>query len=212
VAFAAEKIDAKARNQRLPEPQAQDEVGRLVLVLNNAFDRLERSFEQATRFSSDASHELKTPLTIMRGEIEFALRNEVCNPRIESILVGLLTETQRLSDVTEKLLLLSSLSISLTKSDGLAVFRIANTGPGITKEHANRVFERFYRADPSRSSETSGSGLGLSICREIVMAHGGQLWLEQPRPTWTAFVVSLPHPTSCHCLGRIPSHRCPAWR
>jgi two-component system, OmpR family, heavy metal sensor histidine kinase CusS len=266
VAVAAEKIDAKVRNQRLPESRAQDEVGRLVLVLNNAFDRLERSFEQATRFSSDASHELKTPLTIMRGEIEFALRNEVCNPRIESILVGLLTETQRLSDITEKLLLLSradvgalrltkevlefsaichelvedakilvgpkritaefeispdvqvvadesylrrvllnlldnavkynveggSLSISLTKSDGLAVFRIANTGPGITKEHENRVFERFYRADPSRSSETTGSGLGLSICREIVMAHGGQLWLEQPRPAWTAFIVSLP--------------------
>jgi His Kinase A (phospho-acceptor) domain len=76
-------------------------------VLNHAFDRLERSFEQASRFSSDASHELKTPLTIMRGEIESALKSEVENPRIESLLDGLLAETQRLCDIVEKLLLLS---------------------------------------------------------------------------------------------------------
>ena len=71
------------------------------------------------------------------------------------------------------------------------MFRIANSGPGISKEHEIRVFERFYRADPSRSSEISGSGLGLSICREIVAAHGGQMWLEQVRPGLTAFTVTL---------------------
>ena len=270
VAAAAEQIDAKALSQRLPEPRTQDEVGRLVQVLNHSFDRLERSFEQATRFSSDASHELKTPLTIMRGEIESALKAEVDNPRIESLLDGLLAETQRLCDIVEKLLLLSradagtltltkeildfsaichelvedaqilarpkrittefeispdvkvladesylrrvllnlldnaikynveggSLSISLTKSDALAVLRIANIGPGISKEHESRVFERFYRADPSRSSEISGSGLGLSICREIVAAHGGQMWLEQQASGWTAFIVTLSGPKS----------------
>ena len=103
-----------------------------------------------------------------------------------------------------------SLSISLTKSGALAVFRIANSGPGISKEHENRVFERFYRADPSRSSDTSGSGLGLSICHEIVMAHGGQMWLEQPRSGWTAFTVALSGPESedqgekenCHLTKR----------
>jgi signal transduction histidine kinase len=63
VAVAAEQIDAKGLSQRLPEPRTQDEVSRLVQVLNRSFDRLERRFEQATRFSSDASHELKTPLT-----------------------------------------------------------------------------------------------------------------------------------------------------
>ena len=59
-------------------------------------------------------------------------------------------------------------------------------------DQKNRVFEWFYRADPSRSSEMGGSGLGLSICREIVLAHGGQIWLEQPQPGWTAFVFTLP--------------------
>jgi signal transduction histidine kinase len=251
--------------RRLPEPRTQDEVGRLVRVLNRSFDRLERSFEQATRFSSDASHELKTPLTIIRGEIESALKEELDNPQIESLLDSLLAETQCLCDIVEKLLLLSradagtlnltkkildfsaicrellddaeilvrpkritvefeispdvevlgdesylrrvllnlldnaikynfgggSLSISLTKSGGLAVLRIANLGPGIPKEHEARVFERFYRAGPSRSSDTSGSGLGLSICREIVAAHGGQMWLDQPGSGWTAFFVTL---------------------
>jgi two-component system, OmpR family, heavy metal sensor histidine kinase CusS len=270
VAVAAEQIDAKALSHRLPEPRTQDEVGWLVQVLNHSFDRLERSFEQATRFSSDASHELKTPLTIMRGEIESALKAEENNPRIQSLLDGLLAETQRLCDIVEKLLLLSradagtltltkeildfsalcnelvedaeilarpkritsefeitpdikvladesylrrvllnlldnaikynvedgSLSISLTKSDGLAVLRMANIGPGIPKEHESRVFERFYRADPSRSSETSGSGLGLSICREIVAAHGGQMWLDQQASGWTAFIVTLSGPKS----------------
>jgi signal transduction histidine kinase len=71
-------------------------------------------------------------------------------------------------------------------------FRIANTGPEIPEEHENRIFERFYRADLSRSSEVRGSGLGLSICREIVLAHEGQIWLERPRPGWTAFVFTLP--------------------
>jgi len=270
VAVAAEQIDAKALNQRLPESRTEDEVGRLVRVLNRSFDRLERSFKQATRFSSDASHELKTPLTIMRGEIESALKAEENNPRIQSLLDGLLAETQRLCDIVEKLLLLSradagtltltkqildfsalcnelvedaeilarpkritgefeiapdvkvladesylrrvllnlldnaikynvedgSLSLSLTKSDGLAVLRMANIGPGIPKEHESRVFERFYRADPSRSSETSGSGLGLSICREIVAAHGGQMWLDQQASGWTAFIVTLSGPKS----------------
>jgi heavy metal sensor kinase len=270
VAAAAEQIDAKALSRRLPVPQARDEVGRLVQVLNRSFERLERRFEQATRFSSDASHELKTPLTIMRGEIEAALKAEQDNPEIQSLLESLLAETQRLCDIVEKLLLLSradagtltltkeildfsaichelvedaeilakpkrittefdispgvevlgdesylrrvllnlldnaikynveggSLSISLTKSDTLAVLRIANLGPGIPKEHETRVFERFYRADPSRSSSTSGSGLGLSMCREIVAAHGGQMWLDQPGSGWTAFIVTLSGPKS----------------
>jgi signal transduction histidine kinase len=96
VAAAAEQIDAKGL--RLPESRMQDEVGRLVRVLNRSFDRLERSFEQATRFSGDASHELKTPLTIMRGEIESALKAEENDPRIQSLLDSLLAETQRLCD------------------------------------------------------------------------------------------------------------------
>jgi len=88
-----------------------------------------------------------------------------------------------------------SLSISLTTSNALARLRIANTGPGIRKEQESRLFERFYRGDSSHSSEVSGSGLGLSICREIVAAHGGQMWLERSLE-WTSFIVLLSGPKS----------------
>jgi signal transduction histidine kinase len=266
IADAAERIHAKALRTRIPDPPVHDEIGRLVSVLNNAFDRLERSFAQATRFSSDASHELKTPLTIMRGEIETALSNDSIDPQNEKLLESLLQQTHRLSAIVENLLLLSradagalnlrkeavdfsglcqelaadaeilalrhnitisstienevqvladewylrrlllnlldnaikynlysgKVEISLAKSGDLASFRIANSGPEISEEHQTRIFERFYRTEDSRASEVVGSGLGLSICREIVLAHRGQIWMERPRPGWTAFAVNLP--------------------
>ena len=98
-----------------------------------------------------------------------------------------------------------TVSISLGKSDSLAIFRIANTGPEIPPEHENRIFERFYRADPSRSSDTVGSGLGLSICRELVLAHGGDIWLERVQPGWTAFALTLPGPKKSVNADLVPS-------
>jgi two-component system heavy metal sensor histidine kinase CusS len=265
IADAAEGMHAKALRNRIPNPPAHDEIGRLVSVLNDTFDRLERSFAQATRFSSDASHELKTPLTIMRGEIEAALSSDSADPQMEKLLESLLQQTHHLSAIVENLLLLSradagalrlrnqmvdfselcrelaadaeilalrhnlnisaqiandvqvladewylrrlllnlldnavkynlesgKVEISLSKSAVLASFSIANTGPEISEEHQTRIFERFYRAESSRASEITGSGLGLSICREIVLAHHGQIWMERPHPGWTAFVVNL---------------------
>src|SRR6202035_3226656 len=120
VADAAEQIHAKALGQRLPQPEARDEIGRLVQVLNDTFDRLERSFALATRFSSDASHELKTPLTIMRGEIESVLKTRINDPEIQTLLDGLLAENQRLCDIVEKLLLLSRAdagTLAMSKAD-----------------------------------------------------------------------------------------------
>ena len=83
-------------------------------------------------------------------------------------------------------------SISLTDIGSFALFRISNTGMEIPEEHEGRIFERFYRADPSRSSATVGSGLGLSICREIVLAHGGEIRFERPSTGLTTFTVTLP--------------------
>src|SRR5438045_9281523 len=70
-------------------------------------DGLEASFRQAMRFTADASHELKTPLTIIRGELESALRTGGYAPGQEKLLVNLLEETERLSRIVEGLLLLS---------------------------------------------------------------------------------------------------------
>lgn len=104
MADAAGLIHARALNQRLPEPSARDEAGKLAAILNSLFERLEKSFAQSSRFSADASHELKTPLTIMRAEIESALKRDTAD---RALLESLLDQTQRISGITSKLLLLA---------------------------------------------------------------------------------------------------------
>jgi two-component system sensor histidine kinase VicK len=54
------------------------------------------------------------------------------------------------------------------------------------------VFDRFYRADPARGREGRGSGLGLSICREIAEAHGGRVWVESEEGKGSSFSLALP--------------------
>jgi two-component system sensor histidine kinase BaeS len=64
--------------------------------------------------------------------------------------------------------------------------RIADDGPGVPPEHVERIFDRFYRADASRSRTTGGAGLGLAIAKELVELHGGTIRYEKP-----AFIISL---------------------
>jgi two-component system OmpR family sensor kinase len=82
--------------------------------------------------------------------------------------------------------------VDLTTADGAAEVRIVDHGPGIEREHAPRVFDRFYRADPARSRDRGGSGLGLSIVASITHALGGRLWHEPTPRGGATFVVQLP--------------------
>ena len=77
----------------------------------------------------------------------------------------------------------SSIAISARGSE----IRVADDGPGVPPEHVDRIFDRFYRADPSRSRSTGGAGLGLAIARQLVELHGGTIRYEKP-----AFIVVLP--------------------
>ena len=65
--------------------------------------------------------------------------------------------------------------------------RVEDDGPGVSPEHVERIFDRFYRADASRSRTTGGAGLGLAIAKELVELHGGTIRYEKP-----AFIISLP--------------------
>jgi heavy metal sensor kinase len=69
---------------------------------------------------------------------------------------------------------------------------VTDEGPGVAPELRERVFERFFRADPSRSRASGGSGLGLAIAREIAVAHGGRVWVVPHDPHGAAFSLALP--------------------
>ena len=92
--------------------------------------------------------------------------------------------------------------IVLAREAERAVVRVSNTGPRIPPEDRERVFERFYRADPSRSRRVDGVGLGLSLAREILRAHGGNLVLDPASGPLTTFVATLP--TQPSAAGESP--------
>ena len=266
ITAAAERITAEQSGQRLPVPGTTDEIGHLTDVLNAMIGRIQQSYEQAKRFSADASHELKTPLTIIRGEIEAALRTGNLTGAQEKTFLNLQEETERLVQIVEGLLLLSQadagklklelqpvdisemleelledveilaapselqlrtsvapkvvvggephflrqvflnlfdnaikynvprgeVEARLTCDGAHAVFVIRNTGPSVPAADRERIFDRFHRADSSRDRARGGQGLGLSICREIIRAHFGQITYTGGDDGRTSFQLRLP--------------------
>jgi len=84
------------------------------------------------------------------------------------------------------------LRIGLARADGTAVLTVADTGPGMDAEQVAHVFERFYRADPSRARSSGGAGLGLAIVAAVVEAHGGSVDAESVPGGGTTLRVRLP--------------------
>ena len=82
--------------------------------------------------------------------------------------------------------------MGLHRDDGHAVLEVIDHGPGIPPAHAERIFERFYRADAGRSGDQGGSGLGLSIAAAVVQAHGGRIWVTPTPGGGATFRISLP--------------------
>ncbi|MEV0224687.1 ATP-binding protein [Streptomyces sp. NPDC050704] len=85
-----------------------------------------------------------------------------------------------------------TITLSARHHEDEVVFEVADTGSGIAEEDLPRVFERFWRAEKSRSRRTGGSGLGLSIVRQLVTAHGGTVTVTSERGTGSAFTLRLP--------------------
>lgn len=84
------------------------------------------------------------------------------------------------------------IEVALTTHDGVATMSVIDHGPGLDADDAGRVFEPFFRADPSRSRDSGGAGLGLAIVAAVVGAHGGSVKVSETQGGGATFEVELP--------------------
>jgi len=85
-----------------------------------------------------------------------------------------------------------TISLSLTTDERFAIVKVSDTGIGISPDDLPHIFERFYRADRTRSRERGGSGLGLAIVQSIVQEHQGTIEVESTPGRGSTFTLSLP--------------------
>lgn len=264
---AARSIGAQDLSQRLLVPHTGDELERLAGTLNEMLGRLEAAFQRVTQFTADASHELRTPVSVMRTNAEITLRKPRSEAEYREALSRILDESEKVSRMIEQLLLLAradsasgllpmtrnnlaiafenacrearilaeakhlgfseslpesplwvqgdpgslerlfmilldnavkytasggKIEVRLGSDDGFAIAEIRDTGTGIAPEDTSRVFDRFYRADRSRSRESGGTGLGLAIGKWIAEAHRGEIRVESALGKGSTFQVRIP--------------------
>lgn len=96
--------------------------------------------------------------------------------RVVQIFRNLLENAIRYSPVNAEII------VTCTPHGKESLFSIQDDGPGIPWQHQQRVFERFYRVEKERSSRSGSTGLGLAICRHIILNHGGRIWVQSPNP------------------------------
>lgn len=273
VADAAEAIAAGNVTQRAHLAHSVDEVGRLGEAFDAMVDRMqaalaarEASEDRMRHFLADASHELRTPVTVLRGASQVLLRQaERRQPEIVAGLRDMHAEAVRLSRLVDDLLTLSridagqslaprvvelssfvpvfldryasvwadrriwfdaeALSGATAQVDPEALRRVltnlidnaarysrsggaitvtghveesdvavavADEGPGLSAEDAQRVFDRFYRTSRSRSRHSGGTGLGLAIVQGLVEQSGGTIRIDTSPERGTAITVTLP--------------------
>ena len=108
--------------------------------------------------------------------------------RLGQMLLNLVHNAIKFSDEGREVLLRVAPAV-----DGVLI-TVADQGPGIARRDLERVFERFFKVDRSRSDRSGGTGLGLSIARHIVERHGGRIWVESELGRGARFHVILPRP------------------
>lgn len=263
-ATAAGIARARTFERRVPVGNQADELGRLGTTFNVMLDSLEQAFRAQQRFVSDASHELRAPLTVIQANLEFVeghpgLPNEARREalreagreasrlatlvgdllalaradagvelqrrpvELDRVLLDALADARHLArgqalqveelepveiqgdpDRLKQLVLIlldnaikytpapGAISLSLWRRDEQAELIVRDEGVGIRASDLEHVFERFYRADPARSRDPGGTGLGLPIARWIARQHGGDVTLDSAPDLGTTATVRLP--------------------
>lgn len=137
---------------------------------------------------SDSVEMVQTLADEKQVKVFVELQPQVINgdpERLAQVVTNLLTNAIQYNQVG------GEVRVRLEAEGGLAVLTVADTGPGIAPEDLPRVFERFYRADQSRTGARN-SGLGLAICKAIVESHGGTIEAQSEASQGSVFSVRLP--------------------
>ncbi len=189
--------DAHPKGARDVLASARDEVVRMAWIVENLLT-LARADEgrlellvapQDLREVAEAAvrtHRLAAEAAGARVVIEGdAGRIDGDRDRLQQVISNLLDNAIRLAPSG------STVRVSLWRSETEAGFTVSDEGPGVPPAERERIFERFARRDRARA-RTAGAGLGLAICKEIVRAHAGRIWVEGRTPRGSAFSVALP--------------------
>jgi signal transduction histidine kinase len=112
---------------------------------------------------------------------------DIDGDRVRTVLRNLLENATKYSLPQSR-----PVEISAVHEGAMAVVRVTDDGPGIPERDVERVFEPFVRVDRSRSKSTGGYGLGLSICKRVMQAHGGDIALERQRGRGASFILTFP--------------------
>ncbi|MEV6070119.1 ATP-binding protein [Nocardia sp. NPDC052001] len=170
----------------------------LMLARLDAQRPVERRPVDLLTLASDAVHNARALAAVQRGDgparsIDLEIRSgsgtleiEGDETRLRQILGNLLNNA--LVHTPPE----AAVTVRLTPGEDDVLLEVADTGPGLAPEQAERVFERFYRTDSSRSRVSGGTGLGLSIVQALVTAHGGEVSVTSAQGAGTTFSVRLP--------------------
>ena len=128
-------------------------------------------------------------------KLEIDIQDDIqctCDQRRIAQVVAILMDNALKNSFKDGLIKVSlSLENGKRKSDSVPVIKVYNEGEGLDKDEIQKVFKRFYRGDSSRTRETGGSGLGLSIADAIISAHNGKITVESEKGSWISFAVYL---------------------
>ena len=160
----AEAITAQEPGRRLPLPAANDELARLGMTLNDMLSRLEAALNRERKFVADASHELRTPLSLLRTELELALRHPRSADELRRAIESAADETGRLTRLAEDLLLMAA----------------ADQGEVLARPEALSIDELLYSSATGFGSQLAVQGRAIRIDSDsAVCVPGDKLRLER---------------------------------
>ncbi|MDR7383795.1 sensor histidine kinase [Promicromonospora iranensis] len=122
------------------------------------------------------------------GQVPDTLVVEGDSDRLRQVITNLIGNVARHTPAGTP----AEIALGVRRSDGAAVLEVRDHGPGLTEEQGRRIFERFYRADSSRTRESGGSGLGMAIVAAIIGAHGGHVEVSDTPGGGLTVQVALP--------------------